>query len=97
MSVYWASLIDKRQTLEDGQLEMTGPKELMVPKSSAERIGNLFRDIDHLPSHSDHRGLVRFEHARDERYLSVIEKIRSIVASAAEVPRTQQEEKTTRM
>lgn len=41
---------------------MTGPKEFMVTKSSAERISEYVRDIDHLPSHSDHRGLVRFEH-----------------------------------
>jgi hypothetical protein len=66
---------------------MRGPKELMVTRSSAERIGHLARDIEHFPSQSDHRGLVRFEHAQDGRYVSVIEKLKVI---AAEAPRALQ-------
>ncbi|KAK3614822.1 hypothetical protein LTR56_026995 [Elasticomyces elasticus] len=42
---------------------MKGPKDFMVTKISAELIGHLARDMDHLPSNTDHRGLVRFEHS----------------------------------
>ena len=52
-----------------------GPKEFMVTQTSAERISHEIRDIDHLPSRSNHRDLVRFEHPQDDRYLSLIEKI----------------------
>lgn len=62
---------------------MRGPKELMVTKTSAERIGHLARDIDHLPSNTDHRGLVRFEHSQDNRYRSVVEKLKRMAAEAA--------------
>lgn len=61
---------------------MTGPKEFLVTQDSAERIGHEVRDINHLPSHSDHRNLVRFEHRQDTRYLSVIEQIRLLVVAA---------------
>jgi len=54
----------------------------MVTKTSAERIGHLVRNIDHLSSDADHRGLVRFEHASDNRYISVIEKLKIMVAKA---------------
>ena len=60
---------------------MNGPKDFMVTKLSAERIGHLARDIEHLPSQADHRGLVRFEHCQDRRYLSVIEKLRRMTAA----------------
>lgn len=56
----------------------------MVTKTSAERIGRLTRDIEHLPSHADHRGLVRFEHSQDGRYVSLIEKLKSMAAKAQE-------------
>lgn len=61
---------------------MTGSKTLMVNKTSAERIGHIARDIEHLPSHSDHRGLVRFDHSQDDRYISLIEKFRGMVQRA---------------
>jgi hypothetical protein len=64
-----------------------GPRELMVTKMSAERIGHLVRNIDHLSSDTDHRGLVRFEHFLDGRYVSVIEKLKEM---AAEAPRALQ-------
>ena len=54
----------------------------MVTKTSAERIGRFTRDIEHLPSHADHRGLVRFEHSQDGRYVSLIEKLKSMAANA---------------
>ena len=54
----------------------------MVTKTSAERIGHLVRNIDHLSSNTDHRGLVRFEHSLDSRYVSVIEKLKEMVAKA---------------
>lgn len=63
---------------------MAGPKEFMVTKGSAERISNHIRDIDHLPSEADHRGLVRFEHPRDPKYMSVIDKIKSMAAQASQ-------------
>jgi len=63
---------------------MDGPKVLMVTKASAERIGHLSRDIEHLPSHTDHRGLVRFDHSTDSRYLSVIGKLKEMVVEASQ-------------
>lgn len=62
---------------------MSGPKELMVTKASAERVGHLSRDIDHLPSNSDHRGLVRFEHSQDARYRSTVRKLAKLASEAA--------------
>lgn len=59
-----------------------GPRELMVSRMSAERIGHLVRDIDHLSSETDHRGLVRFEHSFDRRYESLIEKLKDMAAEA---------------
>jgi hypothetical protein len=54
----------------------------MVSKMSAERIGHLVRDIDHLSSETDHTGLVRFEHSFDRRYESLIEKLKDMAAEA---------------
>jgi hypothetical protein len=59
----------------------------MVTRMSAERIGHFVRNIDHLPLRTDHRGLVRFEHWQDPRYVSVIEKVKKM---AAEAPRALQ-------
>ena len=59
-----------------------GPRELMVSRMSAERIGHLVRDIDHLSSETDHRGLVRFENSFDRRYVSLIEKLKEMAAEA---------------
>jgi len=58
------------------------PRELMVTKLSAERIGHHVRNIEHLSSNTDHRGLVRFEHSLDGRYVSVIEKLKGMAAEA---------------
>lgn len=41
------------QEVGGGGFETRGPRELMVTKTSAERIGRLIRDIDHLPSAFD--------------------------------------------
>ncbi|KAK5111066.1 hypothetical protein LTR85_012285 [Meristemomyces frigidus] len=68
---------------DDGKFAIKGRKALMVTKTSAERIGHLARDIDHLPSNTDHRALVRFEHSQDNRYRSVVEKLKNIAAEAA--------------
>jgi tetratricopeptide (TPR) repeat protein len=54
----------------------------MVTKMSAERIGHLVRNIDHLPLRTDHRGLVRFEHSQDLNYMSVIEKLKEMAVEA---------------
>jgi len=56
----------------------TGLETLMVTKQSAERISNQVRVLDHLPSESDHRGLVRFDHAHDSKYISLVESIKFI-------------------
>ena len=58
------------------------PSELMVSKLSAVRIGHLVRDIDQLSSRTDHRGLVRFEHSHDSRYLSLIGKLKEMAVEA---------------
>jgi hypothetical protein len=54
----------------------------MVTNTSAERIGRLVRDMEHLPSQTDHRGLVRFEHSRDVRYRSTVGRLRRMAAEA---------------
>lgn len=56
----------------------------MVTKMSAERIGQNIRNIEHLSSDTDHRGLVRFEHSLDGRYISVIEKLKDMAKDAPE-------------
>jgi hypothetical protein len=71
-----------RQALGDGRVATEGPKEFMVTATSAERIGRLVRDMEHLPSQTDHRGLVRFEHSREVRYRSTIGKLRRMAAEA---------------
>jgi hypothetical protein len=71
-----------RQDSGGGRFATDGPRELMVSKMSAERIGHLVRDIDHLSSETDHRGLVRFEHSFDRRYESLIEKLKEMAAEA---------------
>jgi hypothetical protein len=71
-----------QQALGDGRFETNGPREFMVTDTSAERIGRLVRDMEHLPSQTDHRGLVRFEHARDVRYRSTVGKLRRMAAEA---------------
>jgi len=70
------------QDLGGGRFTNQGPREFMVTKTSAERIGHLVRNIDHLSSDADHRGLVRFQHSSDTRYISVIEKLEDMVARA---------------
>nr|POF20689.1 kinesin light chain [Quercus suber] len=67
----------------DGHFAMNGRREFMVSKTSAERIGHVARDVDHLPSNTDHRGLVRFEHAQDHRYRSMIAKLARMAGEAA--------------
>jgi tetratricopeptide (TPR) repeat protein len=54
----------------------------MVTKMSAERIGHLVRNIEHLSSDTDHRGLVRFAHPQDNRYTSVIAKLMAMTTEA---------------
>jgi hypothetical protein len=71
-----------RQALGDGRFATAGPKEFMVTDTSAERIGRLVRDMEHLPSQTDHRGLVRFEHPRDVRYRSTVGKLRRMAVEA---------------
>jgi hypothetical protein len=66
-----------RQDSGNGHFSTDGPRELMVTKMSAERIGHLVRNIDHLSSATDHRGLVRFDHSMDPRYMSMVEKLQA--------------------
>jgi hypothetical protein len=75
-------MTDMQQALGDGRFVTEGPKEFMVTDTSAERIGRLVRDMEHLPSQTDHRGLVRFEHPRAVRYRSTIGKLRRMAADA---------------
>ena len=71
-----------RQDSGGGRFVSKGAKEFMVTKTSAERIGHLVRDIDHIPLRADHRGLVRFEHSEDPGYISVIEKLKGMAEKA---------------
>jgi hypothetical protein len=59
----------------------------MVTKTSAERVGYLVRNIEHHSSETDHRGLVRFDHSLDRRYMSMVEKLKEM---AVEAPRALQ-------
>ena len=68
----------------DGNFAATGPDELMVTRTSAAQIGSLVRTINHLPSDTNHRDLVRFEHPHDERYMPVIDQLRRMADEAAE-------------
>ncbi|GAB7336313.1 hypothetical protein MBLNU13_g09056t1 [Cladosporium sp. NU13] len=68
--------------LGGGRFATDGPRELMVTKMSAERIGHFVRNIDHLSSETDHRGLVRFEHSYDRRYDSLRQKLKEMAAKA---------------
>ncbi|KAG9570995.1 hypothetical protein KCU71_g790, partial [Aureobasidium melanogenum] len=65
-----------------GRFTTNGPRELMVTKMSAERIGHLVRNIEHLSSDTDHRGLVRFEHPLEPRYMSMIQKLKEMAGEA---------------
>jgi hypothetical protein len=61
---------------------------MMVTLHSAERISHLVRDAEHLSMpHTNHRGLVRFNHADDPRYISLQNKIQRQVEKAPEVVR----------
>lgn len=73
-----------QQDVGDGLFAAQGPDELMVTRTSAAQIGSCARTISHLPSSTDHRDLVRFEHSRDERYISVINKLGKMADEAAE-------------
>lgn len=66
----------------NGQFAIKGPKEVKVTQTSAESIDLLVRDISHLPSDTDHRGLVRFEDAHDNRYQSLLGRLKRMVAAA---------------
>lgn len=54
----------------------------MVTKMSTERIGQSVRNIEHLSSDTDNKGLVRFEHSLDERYVSMIERLKGMAEEA---------------
>jgi hypothetical protein len=71
---------------EGSQFELDGEPMMMVTEQSAERIDHTIRDVEHLPmSHTNHRGLVRFDHADDPRYISLQDKIQRQVEKALEV------------
>jgi hypothetical protein len=61
---------------------------MMVTEQSAGRISHIIRDAEHLPMpHTNHRGLVRFDHADDLRYTSLEDKIQRQAEKAPEVVR----------
>jgi hypothetical protein len=67
---------------------MDGEPMMMVTLHSAGRISHLPRDAEHLPMpHTDHRRLVRFDHADDPRYIPLQDKIQRQAARASEVVR----------
>jgi len=70
-----------------GRVTMTGPPQIMVTKSSAERVGSEIRDIEHIPSDTDHRGLVRFDHRQQDEYDSVRGKLCDMVSCAPNIVR----------
>jgi hypothetical protein len=55
-----------------------GEAMIMVTQMSAERIGPTVRNVQHLPMpRTNHRDLVRFDNAYDERYKSLKDKIKT--------------------
>jgi hypothetical protein len=67
-----------------------GPQRLARSNSwhrSSPRIGLSVHDVKHLPSSSDHLGLVRFDHFNDDRYVSMTENLRSMAAGASSTAR----------
>lgn len=64
-----------KQWVGETIFRMTGPKVLMVDKESAERVTHEYRELDHHPCPTGHRSLVRFDHAADDRYQSLMREI----------------------
>lgn len=68
----------------DGTLRKSGPAVLMVTKKSATSTGlTAVPDEDIIPLDADHSGLVKFESRRDDAYVVVKERIKSLVSGAA--------------
>jgi len=73
---------------KESRFELSSELMMMVTERSAERIGHTIRDDGHLPmAHTNHRGLVRFDHADDPRYISLQDKIQRQTERAPEVVR----------
>jgi Cdc6-like AAA superfamily ATPase len=62
---------------------MTGPIQLIVNPISAQYIGHEIRDSRHIPSDTDHRGLVRFDSPHDRRYSDLIRELGKMVREAS--------------
>lgn len=63
----------------------TGPLRLMVTEDSAHRIGLADNLYQHVPLSTNHRDLVRFDHASDPNYGHVKIRIKSLASKAPEV------------
>ena len=55
----------------------------MVTQASAGHVGHTIRDLEHIPSPTDHRGLVRFDFPHDDRYISLIGNLKRMAAEAS--------------
>jgi hypothetical protein len=79
------ALTSDPQRNEQQHFEATGEAMIMVTQISAERIGSTVRNVEHLPMpKTNHRDLVRFDNAFDERYKSLKDKIKNQTHKAPE-------------
>ncbi|KAK8859532.1 Protein SERAC1 [Apiospora arundinis] len=69
------------QMQPDGTLQKSGPPVLMVTRKSATSTGlSAVADEDIIPFDADHSGLVQFESRREDAYVVVKERIKSLVS-----------------
>ncbi|KAK8132019.1 hypothetical protein PG999_000192 [Apiospora kogelbergensis] len=84
VSIYERRLSATVEMQPDGTLRKSGPAVLMVTKKSATSTGlTAVPDEDIIPLDADHSGLVKFESRRDDAYVVVKERIKSLVSGAA--------------
>ncbi|RDW85549.1 hypothetical protein BP5796_03874 [Coleophoma crateriformis] len=69
----------------NGSWASTGESILMVTAQSATQIGFQDNDYQNLPLETNHRDLVRFDHAGDNKYLQVAGHVRETVDKAIQI------------
>ncbi|KAK8862170.1 Protein SERAC1 [Apiospora arundinis] len=81
ISFYERRLSSTVEMQPDGTLQKLGPPVLMVTRKSATSTGlTAVADEDIIPFDADHSGLVKFESRREDAYIVVKERIKSLVS-----------------
>ncbi|RDW75280.1 hypothetical protein BP6252_06422 [Coleophoma cylindrospora] len=70
---------------ENGSWASTGKSTLMVTEQSAIQIGARDNGYQNLPLETNHRDLVRFDDAEDNKYLQVAGRVRKTVDKAIQI------------